>query len=798
MDQVVAPISQEEVDEVLARVETLPFGDLLKAARALKADGHGARLSYSRKVFIPLTYLCRDSCAYCTFAKPPSRVASPYLSPEEVLAIARAGEKAGCREALFTLGDKPELRYSAAREALARLGFASTTEYLAAACELVLRETSLLPHVNAGVMSENEIVALRRVSVSQGIMLENVSPRLYARGGPHFGSPDKDPAVRLAMIETAGRLKVPFTSGILIGIGETRRERVESLLVLKAVHARYGHLQEIIVQNFRAKPRTRMAGAREPGLEDLLWTAAVARLVFGPEMNIQVPPNLSYDDFPRLMDAGINDWGGISPVTVDHVNPEAPWPELDRLEAATRSGGGLLLQRLAVYPSYALRSADWQDAALAPRVLREIDAEGFARTDRWAPGISDPPPVSCSGRRADTSLDRLLSRAASGTRLSEDEVVKLFSARDADVDWLCAEADELRRRVCGDHVHYVVNRNINYTNVCIYHCRFCAFSKGKRHERLRGRAYDLSLEEVARRAREAWERGATEVCMQGGINPTYTGNTYLALLRAVKEAVPEVHVHAFSPLEVVQGAATLGIEVPRFLGMLRDAGLGSLPGTAAEILDDGVRAIICPDKLSTQEWLDVVAAAHKAGLPTTSTIMFGHIEEPRSWARHLLAIRDLQERTGGITEFVPLPFVHMEAPMYLRGQARMGPTWREVRLMHAVARLVLHPLVAHVQASWVKLGEQGVAEVLRGGADDLGGTLMNESISRAAGTQHGQEFPPERMEALIAGLGRIPKQRTTLYGPVAAERRHASFGAPPLAELVRNPFVPKRRSEIVA
>jgi FO synthase len=785
--------SVAESEELLRSFETRPLSELIKNAAELCRDGFGGSITYSRKVFIPLTHLCRDTCAYCTFTKTPRQVPSPYLSPEDVLAIARDGEKAGCREALFTLGDKPELRYGAARKFLDAHNFATTVDYLEHVCALVLRETTLLPHVNAGIMTESEIARLRKVSVSQGIMLETMSERLCTRGGAHFGSPDKDPRVRIEMIEAAGRQRVPFTSGILIGIGETRLERIQSLLALKTLHQHHGHIQEIIVQNFRAKSDTRFATHCEPDLDDLLWTASAARLIFGSGMNIQVPPNLSYGDFPRLLEAGINDWGGISPVTADHVNPEAPWPDLVKLEAATVAADLSLAQRLAVYPSYVRNASQWIDAGLVPSVLKAVDGEGFARDDDWSPGsLASIPPVSRSVR-SDRRIEPILARAMTGRRLSEKEIGILFAARAGDVDAVCVAADELRAKTSGDIVRYVVNRNINYTNVCTYQCSFCAFSKGKTHDELRGKPYDLSREEVARRAREAWKRGATEVCMQGGINPYYTGQTYLDLLRAVKDEVPEMHVHAFSPLEVAQGASTLEISVRRFLGMLRDAGLGSLPGTAAEILDDRVREVICPDKLGTDEWLDVIAAAHEAGLPTTSTIMFGHVEGSANWAKHLLHLRDLQERTGGFTEFVPLPFVHMEAPMSLRGQARSGPTWREVRLMHAVARLVLHPLITNIQASWVKVGEGGISELLHGGVNDLGGTLMNESISRAAGTLHGQELAPQQMEKIIERAMRRPQQRTTLYRSAPAERRAVSFDAPVLSDLVLTPFNGKRR-----
>ena len=784
---------RQEAEALLRAVEARPLADLLAEACELRDRGHRQNISYSRKVFIPLTQLCRDTCGYCTFAKTPSRLKAAYLTPEEVLAIAEAGKRAGCHEALFTLGDKPELRYAAARDFLDARGYKTTTEYLIAMCELVHSKTGLLPHVNAGIMSEDEIAALRAVSVSQGIMLESVSERLCERGQAHYGSPDKHPQVRLDTIASAGRLGVPFTSGILIGIGETRLERVASLLVLRDLHAQYGHLQEIIVQNFRAKPATRMAAQIEPDLDDLMWTVGVARLVFGPRMNIQVPPNLSSNSFGTLLKSGINDWGGVSPVTPDHVNPEAPWPELELLERITADAGFNLVQRLAIYPAYIAEPEGWLHQSMRTSVLHLADAEGFAREDGWATGMLEHVPVTYGApKRSEISVDQAIARAQQGIRLSEHEVVRLFSVRGADVDHVCAAADRLRANASGDVVRYVVNRNINYTNVCVYKCGFCAFSKGKTSEQLRGRPYDLSDEEIQRRVQEAWDRGATEVCMQGGINPHYTGETYLSVLRMAKQQVADMHVHAFSPLEVRQGASTLGIGVRAFLERLRDAGLGSLPGTAAEILDDEVRDIICPDKLSTAEWLETVATAHDVGLRTTATIMFGHVERPVHWARHLLSIRDLQERTGGFTEFVPLPFVHMEAPLGVHGRTRKGPTWREVRLMHAVARLVLHPLITNIQASWVKLGADGVESLLRGGVNDLGGTLMNESISRAAGTLHGQEFAPRDMEALIASAGRMPQQRTTLYATVTAERRAASLQAAPLADMVQTPFTTRR------
>ena len=747
-------------------------------------------VTYSPKVFVPLTKLCRDVCHYCTFARPPRRGERAYMSADEVLAVARAGAEAGCHEALFTLGDKPELRYRVAREELAALGCETTVEYLARMCELVLAEAGLLPHVNPGVMTRADIELLRPVSASMGLMLETCSERLSERGAPHFGSPDKLPAARLETIRLAGELAVPFTTGILIGIGETRAERLEALEAIAALHERYGHVQEVIVQNFRAKPGTKMAAHPEPSLDELLWTARAARDLLPADVHLQVPPNLSYDDFPRLLETGIDDWGGVSPVTIDHVNPEAPWPEIRRLRAATEAYGLELAPRLPIYPEFVAELERWADPRVAREIRRHADGSGLAREEGWAAGAPGPaPPLRVAGGRGlSEPVATALAQVREGVELDEDAVTTLFEARGADLGAVLAAADELRREVCGDEVSYVVTRNVNYTNVCYFRCGFCAFSKGKLAANLRGKPYLVPLDEIVRRAREAWARGAVEICLQGGIHPGFTGETYLEICAAVKDTLPDLHVHAFSALEVWQGAATLGLPLDVYLARLRDVGLASLPGTAAEILDDEVRRDICPDKVSTAQWLDVHETAHRAGLRSTTTIMFGSVEGPRSWARHVLALREQQRRTGGFTEFVPLPFVHMEAPIYLHGRARPGPTFREAVLMHAVGRLALHPWITNVQASWVKLGVEGAQAALRAGANDLGGTLMNESISRAAGAAHGQEMPPERMEAVIRDTGRRPRQRTTLYGTPAAERTEQSYGAPPLAEPV-NPSV---------
>ncbi len=742
-----------------------PLEPLLEAAHRLRLEGHGERISYSPKAFFPLTQLCRDNCGYCTFAKPPRPGAPAYMTEHQVLALARAAVDAGCQEALFTLGDKPERRYRVAREELREMGFESTLQYLAHVAGRVMEETGLIPHLNAGVLSREELARLRTVSASQGLMLEQVSHRLLERGQAHWASPDKRPEARLETIRLAGELNIPFTTGLLVGIGETLAERAQTIAAVAEL-ADLEHVQEVIVQNFAAKPGTPMANAPQPDMAEVLRAVAVTRLACGPAPNLQAPPNLAPADFALLARAGINDWGGVSPLTIDHVNPEAPWPRLRALEAATRAAGSQLVARLCVYPEYvrdfesALR---WLDPAVLRHVLRASDAEGLVRSGRWWPADRLTPPAAYAPSPIRSGVRAALRRAEMGERLEEREVETLFTARGEEVAAIARLADEVRRQDRGEVVTYVITRNINYTNICYFRCQFCAFSKGKLSENLRGRPELLTIGEVVDRCREAVARGATEVCMQGGIHPSFTGDFYVELVRAVKEELPQLHVHAFSPLEVWQGAQTARRTVADQLRLLREAGLGTLPGTAAEILDDRVRRHLCPDKLRTAEWAEVVREAHHQGLKTTSTIMFGSLDGPENWARHLMVLREIQDETGGFTELVPLPFVHMEAPIYRKGRSRRGPTWEEVVKMHAVARLALRGSIDNIQVSWVKCGLDGCRLILDAGANDLGGTLMNESISRAAGAAHGQEVTPEQMRATIRSIGRVPAQRSTTY-----------------------------------
>ena len=771
-----------EADD-LQLAATLSLHQLCARASRLRDQGHGNIVTYSPRVFLPLTRLCRDFCHYCTFATAPKHLAKPFMSAKEAVSIARQGAEMGCKEALFTLGDKPELRHPVARRALDEMGFASTLEYVAFVAEQVLNETGLLPHINAGCMKADEVAMLRTVSASMGLMLENVSPRLIEKGQVHYESPDKDPKVRLQTLANAGRAKIAFTTGILIGIGETRQERLDSLLAILASHQKYNHIQEVIIQDFVPKADTKMAQVAPPPLEELLWTVAMARIIFGPDMSLQAPPNPSAGRLESLIEAGINDWGGVSALTPDHVNPESPWPSLDALRKQTANAGKVLQQRLTIYPRYLFEADTWLDGKLKAPVLKLADSAGLGREDEWLSGISVELPENYRpesgssarpGRRLAVSLEirTLLDKAQSRhARLSVSEISSLFNARGEDYLAVCQAADQSRQKFCGDTVSYVVNRNINYTNICSYRCGFCAFARGSKNTPNSEAPYLKGSQEVAQLALEAWQRGATEVCLQGGIHPAFTGQTYLDICAAVKTAVPEMHIHAFSPLEVTHGAESSGVSVLEFLTELKQVGLNSLPGTAAEILSDDVRAVICSDKINSQQWLNVIGAAHSLGLPTTSTIMFGHVDRYQHWAIHLLKLLELQDRTGGITEFVPLPFVAAEAPIYRRGQSRCGPTLREAVLMHAVARLVLSPAITNIQTSWVKMGLEGASLCLRSGANDIGGTLTNESIARAAGARHGQEMRPEVLEATIRSCQREPAQRNTQYQAILADQR---------------------------
>ncbi|MDQ3825064.1 MAG: 5-amino-6-(D-ribitylamino)uracil--L-tyrosine 4-hydroxyphenyl transferase CofH [Actinomycetota bacterium] len=753
-------------------------------------------MTYSPKVFLPLTMLCRDRCGYCTFAHAPRELPSAYLDLDAVLTIANEGARLGCHEALFTLGECPEHRYPSARRWLTHHGYESTVDYLVAACRAVLEQTGLLPHANAGALRRDELAALRSVTASQGMMIESLRPDLPA----HRGAPDKHPDRRLATLHMAGELGIAFTTGILVGIGETETDRVVALEAIAQTHRRYGHVQEVIVQNFLPKVGTAMRQVPRCPPREHLRAIALARLVLPPEIHVQAPPNLT--DHPGdLVAAGIDDWGGISPLTADHVNPERPWPALERLRAATEAAGHTLAPRLTIYQEYALRPQQWLDEAVRFAVLDRCDAEGLARDDpgavfsetaRQAVNVGDGAEVTLAGRRstawyagtgvappellpaptrATGVVREVLDGVRAGQRPEIDELVTLLRARGPEVTAVAGLADELRAATVGDTVTYVVNRNINYTNVCTFRCRFCGFSKGKLSLNLRGAPYLLALPEIVARVLEAQRKGATEVCLQGGIHPSFDGDYYLTVCRAIHEAAPDIHIHGFTALEVTEGARRLGEPLAAYLTRLREAGLRSLPGTAAEILDDEVRALLCPDKITTAEWLEAHRVAHSVGLRSNVTMMFGAIEQPVHWARHLVRARDLQAQTGGFTEFVGLPYVHMATPMYLKRAARRGPTWREVLLVHAVARIALHRLIDHVQASWVKLGGCGARQLLQAGVDDLGGTLMDENISRAAGASHGQSLDETGFRAIVEPLGRTLAQRTTLYEAVGIKTR---------------------------
>lgn len=778
----------------------------------LTAEGRPGTVTYSRSVFIPLTRLCRDRCHYCTFATVPHKLPAAFLERDEVVEIARKGAEQGCKEALFTLGDRPEDRWPQAKEWLEARGYDSTLDYVRACAIAVLEETGLLPHLNPGVLSWEELQRLRPVASSMGMMLETTAERLWSeKGGPHYGSPDKDPAVRLRVLTDAGRVNVPFTTGILIGIGETLTERAESLHAMRGIAKQYGHIQEVIIQNFRAKPDTAMKGVPDADLHDLAATIAVARLVMPSSVSVQAPPNLVGEEFDLMLRAGIDDWGGVSPVTPDHVNPEKPWPALDELRLQTEKAGFELHERLNVYPRYVRAAAgQWIDTRLTAHVGALAQADGLANASAPVVGRDWQEPdggldtygradlhtaIDTEGRTSDrrgdfnevygdwaslqvpTAPTKLPEDAARGLRIAADDPAKLLEDTEAAMALLTADgaaletmarlADELRASVVGDDVTYVVNRNINFSNVCYVGCRFCAFAQRERD----ADAYRLSVDEVADRAEEAWLAGATEVCMQGGIDPKLPVTYYADVVRGIKKRVPGMHVHAFSPMEIVSAAAKAGVSVKEWLTELREAGLDTIPGTAAEILDDDVRWVLTKGKLPAATWLEVVATAHELGIRSSSTMMYGHVDHPGHWLGHFRALAALQDRTGGLTEFVGLPFVHRNAPIYLAGVARPGPTRRDNRAVHAFARLALHGRVDNIQCSWVKLGDEGTAEVLRGGANDIGGTLMEETISRMAGSEHGSARTVRELEATATLAGRPARQRTTTYGRVTPQDR---------------------------
>ncbi len=755
--------SPSNTDDVLRR-ELLytPLSQLMKRAGDIAVDAFGSVLTYSPKVFIPTTKLCRNVCHYCTFAQTPKKLDTPYLSVDEMLAIANEGRKAGCLEALFTLGDKPESRYRVAAEWLRDSGYSSTVDYVADAAKHVHRDTGLLPHLNLGIASEDELVRLREVSGSMGLMLETVSDRLSKRGGPHFGSPDKEPSVRLAMIEAAGKLSIPFTTGILIGIGESRSERLDALFAIRDLHLRYDHIQEVIVQNFRAKADTKMATTPEPSLDEHLWSIAAARLILPETVSVQAPPNLQPSALRKLVEAGVNDWGGVSPVTVDHVNPEAAWPSLKNLADQSSGAGRTLVPRLTLGPRYARSPAKWCGTAMSKSVRRFSQASGLARTDDWYAGLSNDVPTLLSGRSTGQAFQDAMEMAEQ-EELDHRATTRLFAAQGDEICTIVELADKKRIEQVGDAVTYVVNQNINYANICLYSCGFCAFSKSRAGGGYRDTPYVLKLDEIAERAVDATNRGATEVCLQGGIHPDFNGDTYLSIVRTVREVAPQLHIHAFSPLEVTHGAQSLGKSLYEYLSLLADAGLKSLPGTAAEILDDTVREELSASKISVAGWSDVMRTAHAIGLKSTATIMFGHVDTHADWATHLLCLRTIQRETRGFTEFVPLPFVHQRAPIWVKGNARSGPGYSEALLMHAIARLALGPDFRNIQTSWTKMGLKCASQCLMAGANDLGGTLMRESITRAAGGMHGQEMTGNKLAEVAEQAGRPIYQRNTLY-----------------------------------
>ena len=733
---------------------------LIEAAFNKKKYYFQDTLTYSPKVFIPLTFLCRDVCHYCTFARTPKKVESPYLSIQEVVSIAKEGESRGCYEALFTLGDKPELRYKAARDWLKINGFKTTNEYLGACADAVLKETSLIPHLNSGCLTSEEISKLKPLSGSMGLMVESLSSKLTEKGQPHYGSPDKEPEFRMKTLIEAGKQKIPFTTGILIGIGETRLDRLESLYEISKLHKQYNHIQEVIVQNFKPKPNTLMANSPEPSFDELIWTIAMARLILPGDISVQVPPNLNAEHIKKLTVSGINDFGGISPVTKDYVNPEAPWPEIEKLGKLALHSNQSLVARTTLYPKYFANLNEFSSPSIASKLLDITDARSLIRSDNWKSGVSDHIPLY-SKHICNTDIQKTIQEVELNPSI--DNLQRLLESNDKDFQYIVDYANNKKFEIFGKDVSFVVNRNINYTNICSYKCNFCAFSKGRGHDDLRGKPYNISHAEIVRRTKEAIDRGATEVCLQGGIHPKYTGRTYIEIVKSIRSVSSSVHIHAFSPLEIDHGRKTLNISSKEFLQELKNVGLNSLPGTAAEILHDDIRSKICPDKLTTSQWIEIIKTAHNVGLPSTSTMMFGHVENMSHVAHHLLKLNNLQLETNGITEFVPLPFVADEAPIYRKGLARPGPTFKESILVHSVARILFNGKINNIQGSWVKMGLPGLKFLLTAGINDIGGVLMNESITRSAGAAFGQELFLEDVLKITDELDLNLIQRNTLY-----------------------------------
>lgn len=733
----------------------------------LAASGRPGVITYSRKVFVPLTTLCRDRCHYCVFVDTPGQLLKKhkpaFMSPEQVLAVVRQGQAMGCKEVLLTLGDRPEDRWPEARAWLDEHGFGSTIEYVAHIARLVTAETGLLAHANPGVMSEDELRMLRPAAPSMGMMLETTSRRLFEEPGQvHFGSPDKDPAVRLEVIDAAGRERVPFTTGILVGIGETEHDRAASLVAIRDAHERHqvagqGHVQEVIVQNFRAKPRTAMQGAPDADLLEYVAAVAVARLVMGPRMRIQVPPNLSdAGEFGLLVRAGADDWGGVSPLTADHVNPERPWPHLDDLARMTAELGFALRERLTAQPEFVLDAETWIDPALRPAVAALADAgTGLAAAPAVAPFRPSRLPVQeAEERRASTAPGpgvRRLAEAAAADPLTLDDAdwVRLLGATGDDLDVLAATADDVRRYTVGEAVTLVVNRNLTSTGL---------------RAAPTGEAAAFTLDDVGAIAADAWDLGATELCVQGRLDADAEPTGYLDIARAAKAAAPGLHLHAYRPQDVWDLADRTGLGLDGSLSAMREAGVDTVPGTGVKVLSERVRGLVAPTDLEIDRWVEGITTAHRAGFRSTSVIFYGHVETAAERIAHLRRLRAIQDETGGFSEFVPIPLPGPAGGVPLvPGRAALD----EHRAMVAVSRLLLSGSIPHVQIPWTRVGRAASAVLLQSGGDDLGGALLDGRVKPEAGIEHGLELPVTDAAALVARLFRPFRLRTTTYGQVA-------------------------------